>query len=209
MSAANLLTEPDAITVEQFLDMHLPDSCEWLLVHGTVVSVTHARYPHSRVQSNVHALLLDAVQGTQALVFSELPYQLDRTNGHRADVAVLLSPERGEQAAQADSILKGAPELVVEVMSRSNLPYDVDELERECLASGCLVFWKVVIQHRQRLERGVPDYSVRVGTVVDGRFKHTLYQRNDVLRLELPGIRREIAVHDIFEGVRISERPLD
>lgn len=53
LSAANLLIDPDVITVEQFLDMDLPDSCEWLLINGTVVSVTHARFPHSRIQSNI------------------------------------------------------------------------------------------------------------------------------------------------------------
>src|SRR5262245_26563310 len=117
--------------------MDLPDSCQWLLVHGTVVSVTRPRFPHRRVQNNIRMQLLRLREADKVLVFTELPYELTRIDGHEADVAVLTT-ERAAEAAKTNYIVKGAPELVVEVMSRSNLPYDVDELEHECLANGCL-----------------------------------------------------------------------
>ena len=200
MSAAEIITETDVITVEQFLDMDLPEVCEWFLIHGTVVSVTRPNFPHSRIQSNIHALLLRLLTPGKALVFSELAYELGRTDCHCADVA-LLAAGRDALTIKAGGIVKGAPELVVEVMSRSNLPYDVDELERQCMASGCLMFWKVVIKHRKRLERGVPDYSVRVGRITGVGPDHVTYQRNDVIPVELPGISGTISVNGIFEGV--------
>ena len=201
MSAANILTEPDVITIGQFLEMDLPDNCEWHLVHGTVVSVTHPRFPHSRVQNNIQILLLGMHEAGRVLVFSELPYELDRTNGHQADVAVLTAERSDATVKAGHGIVKGAPELIVEVMSRSNLPYDVDELERECLTTGCMMFWKVVIKHRKRLDFGTPDYSIRVGRMVEGCLQHEIYQLNDLIPVELPGISGKIAVNDIFAGV--------
>jgi Uma2 family endonuclease len=201
VSAANILTESDAITIDKFLEMELPDNCEWHLVHGTVVSVTHPRFPHTRVQNNIQMLLQRLHEAGRVLVFSELPYELDRSNGHQADVA-LLAKERSDATIKAGhGIVKGAPDLVVEVMSRSNLPYDVDELERECLATGCLIFWKVVIKHRRRLDFGTPDYSIRVGRMAEGRLQHEIYQMNDLIPVDLPGISGKIAVNDIFSGV--------
>jgi Uma2 family endonuclease len=123
----------DQITVEQFDEMVLPPSCEWELADGTVVSVTFPTRPHGDLQDCL-ATVFKRIFGATAVVRIEYPYTLGSYSKHRADVAV-VSPGRHESCPH---YLDGAPELVVEILSRSNLPYKVDDLEERCLRRGTL-----------------------------------------------------------------------
>ena len=58
-----------------------------------------------------------------------------------ADVAY-LSPERFAQADPEDYI-RGAPDLVIEVLSPSNTAAEIYEKEKLCLENGSREFWVV------------------------------------------------------------------
>ncbi len=104
-----------ALTVEEFEAMDLPEFCEWGLVDGTVVSVTAPDLDHVDLQDQIAAKLKEVFHQS-AVVRVEYPYALGTFNRFRADVEV-VDPRRHRDNRKR---LEGAPELVIEVMSRSN-----------------------------------------------------------------------------------------
>jgi Uma2 family endonuclease len=113
--------ETGEITVEQFLAMDLPRDCKWRLHRGTAISLTFPKYPHSLIQRNL-GRLLDRCFENRAAVHVSFPYRLSQVEAHEADVAV-VSDRQHREALSSGAILDGAPELVVEVMSRLNVGY--------------------------------------------------------------------------------------
>jgi len=71
-----------------------------------------------------------------------------------ADVAY-ISAERFRQADPDDNI-RGAPELVVEVLSPSNTAAEMLDRERVCLANGSREFW-AVDPDRAQVKVSTPD----------------------------------------------------
>jgi Uma2 family endonuclease len=66
-----------------------------------------------------------------------------------------VSAERFREADPNDNI-RGAPELVVEVLSPSNTVAEIFEKERVCLANGAREFW-VVDPDRGQIKVTTPD----------------------------------------------------
>ena len=187
MSAANLLTEPGIITVGQFLEMELPDTCEWELLDGTVVSLTFPNFEHSLLQRRIYELL-QAMTGSGALlsVHMELPYRLRQHRAHRADVAVISL--EAERAVTRRKILDGAPLLVIEIISDSNRkrPYKLEDLRARCFEEGCGLFWQVDARTRA-IEVFTPG-----GTAV-------VYEKSDVIPMAVIGADSYISVSSVFE----------
>jgi Uma2 family endonuclease len=93
-------------------------------------------------------------------------------------------PERFRQADPEDNI-RGAPELVIEVLSPSNTAAEILDKEQLCLANGTLEFWVVDPDRRH----------VRVST---SRGSARVYRPGDDIPLALFG-NAKLAVNAIFE----------
>ena len=100
-----------------------------------------------------------------------------------ADVAY-LSAERWKTADLEDNI-RGAPDLVIEVLSPSNSASEIYDREMLCLENGGQEFWVVDPDRRQ----------VKVSTP-DGRT--VTYQSGPEIPLPLFG-NAKVAVNDIFD----------
>src|SRR4029450_5034139 len=126
------------MTVEEFEAMDLPDTCGWELIDGEVVSVTFPDLDHRDIQ---HTLLelLKQLFGTAAVVRMELPFAANRYNKNGADVAAVLPSRYRTNRKRLD----GAPELVIEVVSRSNREKKLDRLQERCFEHECQQFWRV------------------------------------------------------------------
>lgn len=79
-----------------------------------------------------------------------LPFQAVSEYDVRAADVGYVSVERWQQA-DPDGYLKGAPDLVIEVLSSSNSAQEMLEREPLCLENGCQEFW--VIDPRRQLVR--------------------------------------------------------
>jgi len=122
----------------------LPNAAEGLrqeLRHGELVQVPPAKWIHFLLQDRLRGLLQDRAGGTgkAAIEFGFRPLS---DNEYRiADVA-FASIERWK-STNPDGYFRGAPEIVIEVLSPSNTVTEMLDKEKLCLENGCQEFWIV------------------------------------------------------------------
>jgi Uma2 family endonuclease len=143
------------ITVEEF--RRLPEDSGPVyheLRHGEVVAVTRPKLKHFLIQRNLRELLTSLAEPGSyvdtVVAFRPLP----ECELWVADVAY-IGAERFREADPDDNI-RGAPELVVEVLSPSNTAADINEKVGICLANGSREFW-VVDPGRAQVRVSTPD----------------------------------------------------
>ena len=170
------------ITVDEFEAMDLPEFCEWELIDGTVVSVTSPDLDHIDLQDQI-AVILKGMFGRSAVIRVEYLYALGTQNRFRADLAV-VDPARHRENRKR---LEGAPELVIEVMSRSNTNRKIQMLQERCFAQGCQSFWRICPKKS----------TVVVGRAAGSGISEKEYGLTETIALDIFRIRREIAVVDL------------
>jgi len=132
---------PDLITVEQFRQLPEGGESVYELHHGEVVAMTRPRARHGKLQLRLSRLLETKLKAFGEVAI-EVPYRpVAEFDLRAADVAV-VSRERWN-AIDPDDDLRGAPELVIEVLSPSNTPRQLRELAALCLANGAVECWIV------------------------------------------------------------------
>ena len=143
------------MTVEEFRGM--PEDAGPVyheLRHGEPVAVTRPKLRHFMIQRNLRELLTPFAE-SGSCVDTEVAFRpLPEHELWVADVAY-VSAERFQQADPEDNI-RGAPELVIEVLSPSNTAAEIYEKERLCLANGAREFW-VVDPDRLQVKVTTPD----------------------------------------------------
>ncbi len=106
------------MTVAEFEQLPDTDACRYELRHGELVTLVPPKLRHSLVQQKIMLLLQNAAADAGS-AFVELGFQPVAEYEFRyADVA-WASKQRCE-AQDQNSYFRGAPELVVEVLSPSN-----------------------------------------------------------------------------------------
>jgi Uma2 family endonuclease len=132
---------PDLITVEQYRRMPDDGTHCYELHHGEVVEVTRPKIGHWALQ--VHLVdLLRAKLASFGQVGMEFAYRaVPEFDLRAADVAAVSHARR--RAIAPDDNLRGAPELVIEVISPSNTKGKLREAASLCLANGGIEFWIV------------------------------------------------------------------
>jgi Uma2 family endonuclease len=151
-------TTTGLMTVEQFWQLPEDEAFQYELHHGELVKVSRPKIRHIRLQYRLQKLL-ERVFGQQQVVVLELPFRpLPEYELRAADVAV-LARERWENADDDDA-LHGAPEIVIEVLSRSNAVSDVAEYCALCLENGAREFW-IIDSRRREIKVSTPDGLTR------------------------------------------------
>ncbi len=130
------------MTVEEMRQLpETKDGTSYELRYGNLVRVTFPRLPHQRIARAI-SLALHKLAGDRGRVYVEFGFRsLPEHDARRADVAY-ISAERDAKAIGEDEFF-GAPDLVVEILSRSNTAAEMDEKEALCFANGCREFWIV------------------------------------------------------------------
>ncbi len=130
---------PDPMTVEQFRQM--PEGGEFVyeLHHGEVVAMTRPKARHEKLQLRLSRLLQPKVIAFGEVI-TELAYRPVPEFELRAANVAVVSHERWD-AIDLDDNLRGAPELVIELLSPSNTPRQLQELAAHCLVHGAAEFW--------------------------------------------------------------------
>ena len=134
---------------------------------------------HRILQENARALLAQRYPGR--LVLIESPFEIADHDIRSADVAVTEM----KRVAQAALALKGAPEIVVEVLSPSNTVAALKEFRRLCFASGTEVF----------LTLDPDDHTVEVQQ--KGQ-KNRLFAPGEQFEIEALGIAASFSVDALF-----------
>ncbi|HLK70002.1 MAG TPA: Uma2 family endonuclease [Bryobacteraceae bacterium] len=153
------------------------------LRHGEVVAVTRPKLKQSLIQRALRSPL-ELVAESGSLVDVELAFRpLPEHELWVADVAY-LSAERFRQADPEDNI-RGAPDLVVEVLSPSNTAAEIYEKEELCLENGSREFW-VVDPDRRQVKVSTPDGHTQT------------WRSGQEIPLPLFGSEARVKVDDIF-----------
>ena len=143
------------LTVEEFRGLPEDSGAVYHeLRNGEIVTVTRPKLKHHLIQARLRDLL-KASAPKDSLVEHEVAFRaLPEYELRVADVAY-LSPERFEQAGPEDNI-RGAPDIVVEVLSPSNTVAEIYDKEKLCLENGARQFW-VVDPDRRQVKVSTPD----------------------------------------------------
>jgi Uma2 family endonuclease len=178
------------ITIEEFDKLDLPENRKWELHGGEIVEMANPSLNHKRLQHRISRLFEQAFPAAEVL--EEYPFKIQSTNDERsADVGV-ANKERA-LASPGSGALDGAPELVVEVLSPSNLILKMKHYQRLCFQNGTQVFLIVDPE----------DNTVEVYLEPDTR--QSLLKVGDALRLSLFGTEVSIPVATIFAGITLPE----
>jgi Uma2 family endonuclease len=182
IEACAMATTTGSMTVEQFRQLPETGPFYYELRHGELVRVTRPKFKHHLIQNRLVELLKSAAQ-SGGLVSTELAFRaLPEYELRVADVAY-LSAERLQQVDPDDNI-RGAPDLVIEVLSPSNTVAEINEKEKLCLENGAREFW-VVDQDLRQVKVSTPDGIT------------TTYRSGQEIPLRVLGTRA-LKVDDIF-----------
>lgn len=133
------------MTFEEAARLPEPKGFRYELHHGELVEVPFPKLLHTRVQRRLRQLLEKAGDG---VVEIEIGFRaLPEFEYRRADVAY-LTKERWESPGP-DGYLRGAPELVIEVLSPSNTVSEMRDRRKLCLGNGSVEFWVVDPDERE------------------------------------------------------------
>jgi Uma2 family endonuclease len=137
----DMSTQAGLVTVAEFLRLPDPKEGHYELHHGEVVLVTRPKTRHHRTARRIRKLL-ERLGEEIGVVDTEWAFQpTPEYELWVADVA-FVTAERDANTDE-DEYLRGAPDIVVEVLSPSNTSLEMNERMRVCLDNGCRSFWVV------------------------------------------------------------------
>lgn len=178
-------TTTHPMTVEEF--RKLPEEKGEVyheLHHGELVALTRPKPRHILIQHNLYDLL-KRIAPAKGFVALEFPFRALPEWDYRVSDVCYIAPERWLNL-DLDEDLRGAPDLVIEVLSPSNTFFEILDKEKVCLENGAREFW-VVDPERRQVKITTPD-----GITVT-------YHSGQAITLRLFQ-DSEISVEDIFLG---------
>lgn len=130
------------LTVEDFRKLPEDSGPTYHELHqGRLVAVTRPKHLHFLIQRRIRQLLEPSAPAG-AIVDTEFAFRpLPEHEVRVADVAY-VSPLRA-QSIDLEDYLAGAPDIVVEVLSPSNVATELFAKEQLCLQNGTREFWVV------------------------------------------------------------------
>jgi Uma2 family endonuclease len=170
------------LTIEEFL--RLPQKDVWYeLVEGELVPMSPGMLPHNIVRDNALVILRGFLAGRKlGIVVSEQCFHLFRNTVRIPDLAVIFSGRN----LSPDRPIEGGPDLVIEVVSPTNTPREIDQRISDYFAAGCKRTWVLYPAYREVYIHGLggvvrkqgdelvedpellPGFSVKVSTLFEG-----------------------------------------
>ena len=156
--------------------------CE--LVDGLIRLMAPAPYvTHQSVSGNIYEYIRRHLKGKKCKVFyAPIDVYLDKDNVLQPDIIVVCDNKKIKLRG-----CYGAPDIVVEILSKSTAKYDMTVKYNKYQEAGVKEYWVVG-----------PSYgTVQLFTLVDGKYQGELYGEDDVIKSNvLPGL--EIELLEIF-----------
>ena len=108
-------TTATLLTVDQFQELPEREGERMELIHGEIVSMPVAGYPHEKTKANLSRILITwANINPIGQVFCETGFRLDEHNAPIPDVSLVLNHRL---VPGTEGPLSGAPDLAIEVVS--------------------------------------------------------------------------------------------
>ncbi len=177
-----MATTTGLMTVEQFWQLPEDKAFLYELHHGELVKVSRPKWKHVLIQWRIRDLL-KALFGALGMVETEVPFRALPEHELRAADVAFVSRERATSVDEDDA-LHGAPDIVIEVLSRSNTVAELAERCAICLENGSREFW-TVDSNRHEIKVSTPDGLTRT------------YKSGDSTPLTLAG-NQTLAVDTVF-----------
>ena len=146
------------MTVEQYWQLPEEAGFDYELHHGELVKVSKPPLRHGYLQKRLSQLLEPAL-GPYGMVMTELTFRALPEHELRAADVGFVTQERWRRADKNEA-LEGAPDVVIEVLSRSNTVLEMAERCALCLENGALQFW-TVDDHRREIKVSTADGLTR------------------------------------------------
>ena len=127
------------------------------LIDGKEYMMTPPSLNHSRVANNLGGILRSYLRGKRCMVFGEVEVHLDDDNYYVPDLIVLCDRDK----IKNNQAIWGAPDLVIEILSRSTSTRDRREKKKAYERSGVREYWLV----------NPDDRSIEVYHLSDGAFE--------------------------------------
>lgn len=142
-----MATTSGLMTVEQYWQLPEEPGFDFELHHGELVKVSKPPLRHGFLQKRL-CQLLEPMLGPHGMVMSEFTFRaLPEHELRSADVGFVTN-DRWRRADKSDA-LYGAPNIVIEVLSRSNTVLEMAERCAICLENGGSQFWTVDDKRRE------------------------------------------------------------
>src|SRR5579862_4277741 len=134
----------------------LPDSKDsWReLRHGELVTVAPPKYDHFLLQQVLRDLLDKAAAGA-GRAYTEVGFRPRQEHDYRIADVTYASSERWARH-KGEPYFRGAPDLVIAVLSPANTVAEMLDKEEVSLEAGCQEFWLVDADRRQ-VKVSTPD----------------------------------------------------
>jgi Uma2 family endonuclease len=140
-------TTTGLVTVEEFRKLPEGNDVYFELRGGEVVPVTRPKHKHHLIQRRLRRLL-ENLAPPEGAVDTEVAFRARAEYELRvADVAYVSAAR--EASIDPEDNLRGAPDITIEVLSRSNTAAEIFEKEKLCLENGAKEFWVVDPRLRQ------------------------------------------------------------
>ena len=173
------------VTPQEFRGLDLPEDRQWELHEGEIVEMTSPTWIHRALQDRIADRLKAILPRNRYRVLVEMPFE-PGNNERSADVGVVSIGR--EQGASISGVLLGAPEMVVEVWSKSNPKPELAAYKKLCFDHGTLLFWLIEPDER----------SVTVS--LRDEPSTVTFERDDLIPLD-PLVDSRLPVSEIFEGI--------
>jgi len=142
------------LTYEQYRDLPELEGVNRELDEGRVIEIPHASFLHGAVQFMAAHLLKAHLEETGAdFCISQNTSFLLAPDIERAPDVCLLRRSALETMYKVRGVLRGCPDLVVEVISESDSASDVDRKIEQYLRAGAIAVWALYPQTRHVLHR--------------------------------------------------------
>jgi Uma2 family endonuclease len=183
-SMADLLTRPRK-TVEDF--MRLPEGSLAELIDGEIFMTPGPRVLHQRVILNLTLELAPYVRDRRWGEILTSPVDVHLPSGDIVEPDVVYIRRENESIIQ--DWIRGAPDLLIEVLSPSHPERDLIVKRSLYARNGVLEYWIV----------DPADHSVQIWRLVEGRYEPSGYRRESqaIVTNLIPGL--ELAVTKLFE----------
>jgi Uma2 family endonuclease len=133
----------------------LPDSdARYELRHGKLIALPPAKHKRFRIQHSLRRALEKAA-GETGEVGTEFGFRPQPEHEYRVADVAFISRERWLNIPDEGN-LQGAPDIAIEVLSRSNTASEMLDKEQICLENGAREFW-AVDPVRSQVKVSTPD----------------------------------------------------
>jgi Uma2 family endonuclease len=139
-------------TVDEFMELILPDDEQYELINGELVQMNRGgpAYEHGKVTSNLF-LYLGAFVKSNSLgeVLNNLAFALTNTTSPIPDLAFVAATRPTVEDPR--KAYPGPPDLAIEVLSRTDIVFNVDEKIEAYLTNGVRLVW-IINPRRKTVE---------------------------------------------------------